>query len=99
MRTLKSNFFLFWSVMLILVMALASFGAGPARAQTGNLLSNPGFEAGASQTPTGWSESGNTDASKSDAGSAHSGSYKGTHWKASARPTTRARVTPRARRR
>jgi arabinogalactan endo-1,4-beta-galactosidase len=60
---------------------MGSFGTSSVSAQS-NLMSNPGLESGASQTPTGWSESGaNVDASKSETGNPHSGTYKGTHWR------------------
>jgi hypothetical protein len=54
----------------------------------GNLISNPGFEADGSttQTPSGWSEwssAGHEDASSVADNYAHSGSYKGLHWKGS----------------
>jgi len=50
-----------------------------------NLVTNPGLEAnGATQTPTGWSEwssAGHVDASYTETGAPHSGTYKATHWK------------------
>src|SRR5262245_40212225 len=47
-------------------------------------VANPGFEAnGASQTPTGWSESGTASASKTESGG-HSGSFQLAHWASSA---------------
>jgi arabinogalactan endo-1,4-beta-galactosidase len=70
--------------MLLVAIVISSLGIITASAQS-NLITNPGLESGASQTPTGWSESGaNVDASKSETGSPHSGTYKATHWKASA---------------
>jgi len=66
------------SAVAALVLAVT---AQPAAAVT---ISNPGFEAnGASQTPTGWSESGTTSASKSEAGG-RSGSFQLAHWASSA---------------
>src|SRR5688572_10741901 len=66
------------SAVAALVLAVT---AQPAAAVT---ISNPGFESnGASQTPTGWSESGTTSASKSEAGG-RSGSFQLAHWASSA---------------
>ncbi|MCG2783747.1 MAG: glycosyl hydrolase 53 family protein [Anaerolineae bacterium] len=85
MKPAKNKFLLFTVVALLIVsVLLASSGANGVKAQTTNLLTNPGFESGASQTPSGWSESGTVAASKSDSGGAHSGSYQGTHWRSSA---------------
>lgn len=84
MKPPKNSFFLFATALLLVSIILGNFGTSAVNAQTTNLLTNPGFESGASQSPSGWTESGTTDASKSDSGSAHSGTYKGTHWKASA---------------
>jgi arabinogalactan endo-1,4-beta-galactosidase len=80
----KNKVLLLGTTFLILSLLLGNFEAGPVHAQTTNLLTNPGLESGASQTPTGWSESGTVAASKSDSGSAHSGTYKATHWSTSA---------------
>lgn len=72
------------TLIVLLLSTMVDVGVITAHAYT-NLLTNPGFESGASQTPTGWSESGaNVDASKSETGNPHSGTYKGTHWKSSA---------------
>ena len=46
-------------------------------------ITNPGFESGVGQSPTGWSESGTTSASKSEAGG-RSGSAQLAHWASSA---------------
>jgi len=68
-------------------IALDAFGGGGGGG-SGNLVTNPGFETGgASQTPSGWSTSGTTDADKSESGG-HAGSLKLTHWKASAYQVT-----------
>ena len=61
----------------LLVVGLAT----PAAAAS--TLTNAGFESGASQTPSGWSESGTTSASKTEAGG-HSGSVQLAHWASSA---------------
>lgn len=64
--------------------AVAALAAPASPAAAASTVTNPGFESnGASQTPTGWSESGTVAASKSEAGG-RSGSYRGTHWFASA---------------
>ncbi|GIG02995.1 glycoside hydrolase family 53 protein [Catellatospora citrea] len=64
--------------------AVAALAAPALPAAAASTVTNPGFESnGASQTPTGWSESGTVAASKSEAGG-RSGSYRGTHWSASA---------------
>ncbi|MCL6591733.1 MAG: glycosyl hydrolase 53 family protein [Firmicutes bacterium] len=74
-------------------IALDAFLGGsatPTPARPGpNLVTNPGFEANgaATQTPSGWSTSGTADADKTE-GSAHSGSYKLTHWYGSAYTVT-----------
>src|SRR5262245_160883 len=53
-------------------------------ANAASTLTNPSFDAnGASQTPTGWSESGTVAASKSEAGG-HSGGFQLAHWASSA---------------
>ena len=60
------------------VLAVAPF------ATAASTLTNPGFDNnGASQTPTGWSESGTTSASKSEPGG-RSGGYQLAHWASSA---------------
>ncbi len=66
-------------------LAVATALAAPALpAAAASTVTNPGFESnGASQTPSGWSESGTVAASKSEAGG-RIGSYRGTHWSASA---------------
>ncbi len=46
-------------------------------------IANPGFESGASQTPSGWSESGTVSASKTEAGG-YTGQYQLAHWASSA---------------
>ncbi len=85
MATQRNWFSIVSAAALLFPILAGSPGASPLNAQTTNLLTNPGLEAGASQTPTGWSESGaNVDASKSEGGNPHSGAYKGTHWKSSA---------------
>jgi arabinogalactan endo-1,4-beta-galactosidase len=83
MELQKSKFLFFGILVLIASLVFGSLGTGGVNAQSANLLTNPGFESGASQTPTGWTESGTTAASKSDSGSAHSGTYKGTFWRTS----------------
>jgi arabinogalactan endo-1,4-beta-galactosidase len=52
-------------------------------ASAATTITNPGFESGVGQSPTGWSESGTVTASKSEAGG-HSGSAQLAHWSASA---------------
>lgn len=79
----KNRLFVFSITLMIVSILLMNFGTGGANAQSANLLTNPGFESGASQSPSGWTESGTTAASKSDSGSAHSGTYKGTFWRTS----------------
>jgi len=64
-------------------------GAGVAVAGTGsNVVTNPGFETDGfwTYTPAGWSKwsNSNDDASYIESGNAHSGSWNGTHWKATA---------------
>jgi len=81
MKLAKHKFFFIGTAMLIVALVLGSMNMGRVNAQSANLLTNPGFEAGASQSPSGWTESGTGAASKSDAGSAHSGTYKGTFWR------------------
>ena len=84
MRSNRFWFSILGITALLLVLVMGNLGINKASAQS-NLLTNPGLESGASQTPTGWSESGSAvDASKSETGSPHAGTYKGTHWKASA---------------
>lgn len=79
----KRNWFSLLGVTALLVLIIA-LAVGTVSAQT-NLVTNPGLESGASQSPTGWSESGaNVDASKSETGSPHSGTFKATHWRSSA---------------
>lgn len=59
-----------------------AFVAPPAQAAA--TVTNPGFESnGASQTPTGWGESGTATASKTEAGG-HSGSFQLAHWASTA---------------
>jgi arabinogalactan endo-1,4-beta-galactosidase len=77
-------FSLIGMIALLVSMIVGNIGISTVSAQS-NLVTNPGLENGASQTPTGWSESGaNVDASKSETGNPHSGTYKGTHWRSSA---------------
>jgi len=84
MLSKKNQYSLLGASVLLIAIVISSIGIIPASAQS-NLITNPGLESGASQTPTGWSESGaNVDASKSETGSPHAGTYKATHWKASA---------------
>jgi arabinogalactan endo-1,4-beta-galactosidase len=65
-------------------LALTAVVVVSTQAQAATTLTNPGFESnGASQTPTGWSESGTTSASKSEAGG-HSGGFQLAHWASSA---------------
>lgn len=79
----KRNWFSLIAVITLIAL-VAVRGVSTVSAQS-NLITNPGLESGASQTPTGWSESGaNVDASKSETGNPHAGTYKATHWKASA---------------
>ena len=73
-----------FSVICVTALFVSILGISAVSAQS-NLITNPGLESGASQTPTGWSKSGaNVDASKSETGNPHAGTYKATHWKASA---------------
>ena len=83
MKLVKYKFLFPGTTLLIAVLVLGSLGSMcGVNAQLANLPTNPGFETGASQSPSGWTESGSTDASKSDADGAHSGTYQGTFWKA-----------------
>src|SRR5262245_55183412 len=67
--------------LLVPALVAQATWAGAASAAT---VANPGFESnGASQTPTGWSESGTVAASKSESGG-HSGGFQLAHWSASA---------------
>lgn len=65
----------------VLAAGLAVAAAQPA--QAASTLANPGFESGASQTPSGWSESGTVSASKTEAGG-YTGQYQLAHWASSA---------------
>ena len=51
-------------------------------AAAASTLTNPGFESGVGQSPTGWSESGTVTASKSEGGG-HSGAAQLAHWASS----------------
>ncbi len=84
MKSNRTWFSIIGMMALLMAIFIGNVGMNSASAQT-NLLTNPGLESGASQSPTGWSESGAAlDASKSETGNPHGGTYKGTHWKASA---------------
>ena len=76
-----------WTVpVLAAALAGASLtAAAPASATTtAPSVANPGFEAGgATATPAGWSTSGTSAASYTESGG-HSGSYRLSHWSASA---------------
>jgi len=73
-------------VLLVAVVAAAVVPATPilsAPAFGAATVTNPGFEAGASQTPTGWSESGQASASFTESGG-RSGSFRLSHWASAA---------------
>jgi len=71
------------ALTLVVGAALATATTGTALAAS--TITNPGFEAnGASQTPTGWIESGTVTASKSEAGGRTGGGNRLTHWASSA---------------
>jgi arabinogalactan endo-1,4-beta-galactosidase len=73
------------SVMLAVAATLAALVTAVAVAPTAvaaSTITNPGFESGVGQSPTGWSESGTTSASKSEGGG-HSGSAQLAHWASS----------------
>lgn len=75
------------ALTLFACAALALAGAATVaagNAYAASTVTNPGFESnGASQTPTGWSESGTVAGAKSEAGG-HGGSYQLAHWASSA---------------
>lgn len=73
------------TVLLAALVAVTAALAAPALpAAAASTVTNPGFDAnGASQTPTGWSESGTVAASKSEAGG-RSGGYQLAHWASAA---------------
>jgi arabinogalactan endo-1,4-beta-galactosidase len=65
-------------LVALLTLGLASIPQLPASAAA--TVTNPGFESGVGQSPSGWSESGaQTSAGYSEAGG-HSGSYRLAHW-------------------
>lgn len=69
--------------MALIALAATLFVATPP-AHAASTVTNPGFDSnGASQTPTGWSESGTVAASKSEAGG-RGGGYQLAHWASSA---------------
>jgi arabinogalactan endo-1,4-beta-galactosidase len=80
MRT-RTTILLAASAAVTALAAIAVALAPPAIAAT--TITNPGFESGVGQSPTGWSESGTTTASKSEAGG-RSGSAQLAHWASSA---------------
>ena len=83
MRSKKEWLSLLGVALLVMLIIILTIGT-TVSAQT-NLITNPGLESGVGQSPSGWSESGaNLDASKSESGNPHSGTYKGTHWRNSA---------------
>jgi arabinogalactan endo-1,4-beta-galactosidase len=70
------------SVAAAVLVAAALFPA-PVAAQTAPTVTNPGFESGAAQTPSGWSESGQVSASYAEAGG-RTGARRLAHWASSA---------------
>jgi arabinogalactan endo-1,4-beta-galactosidase len=69
---------------LATLLGVGVFAAVVPTASAASTLTNPGFDAnGASQSPSGWSESGTTGASKSEAGG-RSGGFQLAHWASSA---------------
>ena len=69
---------------LATLVGVGVFAAVVPSAAAASTLTNPSFDAnGATQTPTGWSESGTTTASKSEAGG-RSGGFQLAHWASSA---------------
>src|SRR5262245_52549663 len=82
MRTSRLTVLAVTGAVAVAAVLIAGGVASPALAAT--TLTNPGFDAnGASQTPTGWSESGTVAAAKSEAGG-RSGGFQLAHWAASA---------------
>jgi arabinogalactan endo-1,4-beta-galactosidase len=72
------------SLLAVVLTAAALLSpADPARAQATPVVANPGFESGTAQTPTGWSESGQSSASYAEAGGRF-GSRRLAHWASSA---------------
>src|SRR6266545_4999485 len=70
--------------LLVAALIAAATAVGRPGLASAATVTNPGFESnGASQTPTGWSESGNVTASKTESGG-HSGSFQLAHWSSSA---------------
>jgi arabinogalactan endo-1,4-beta-galactosidase len=65
-----------------LVAAAGLVVAAATTAAAASTITNPGFESGVGQNPTGWSESGTVAASKSEAGG-RSGSAQLAHWASS----------------
>jgi arabinogalactan endo-1,4-beta-galactosidase len=68
------------SVALLAAAALVT--AVATNASAASTVTNPGFESGVGQNPTGWSESGTVTASKSEGGG-RSGSAQLAHWASS----------------